>query len=104
MDDKAYRAAAEVAKQAAGQARREARELEEHRAALARHALVWWQGGAAERYQQLVQERVNALTQLSTQLDDLALRADRLAEAFLAEAHLHTTITAVNAAHPVVLR
>ena len=52
---------AEAAEAVAVTARVEARAMEAHRAALGRYALVWWQGGAAERYQQLVQERVNEL-------------------------------------------
>jgi len=104
MDETGYRAAAEVVRNVAVQARREAREMEAHRAALARNALVWWQGGAAERYQQLVQERVNALAEVSGQLDDLADRADRLADDLLAEAHLQATVAAIHAAHPAVNR
>ena len=35
--------------------------VDARRAALGRHALVWWQGEAAERYVALVGERVAAL-------------------------------------------
>ncbi len=86
------------------QARLEARDLDEHRAALARNALVWWQGGAAERYQQLVQERVNALAEVSAHLEGLARRADRFAHALDSEARVAAAVAAILAAHPAVLR
>jgi hypothetical protein len=104
MEERAYRAVAEVVHVLAVQARREGREMEEHRAALARNALVWWQGGAAERYRQLVQERVNALTVVSANLEDLACRADRFAEALESEADIAAAVAAIHAAHPVILQ
>lgn len=104
MDETAYRAVAETVRDVAVQARREGRELDEHRAALARNALVWWQGRAAERYQQLVQERVNALAEVSAHLEGLARRADRFAAALDAEADVAAAIAAIHAAHPVVPR
>jgi hypothetical protein len=79
MDDKAYRATAQAVRLVALEARREAAGLDEHRAALARNALVWWQGGAAERYRQLVQERVNDLAVVSQHLAGLACRAEGFA-------------------------
>ena len=60
-------------------ARGAARRMDERRVALARSALVWWQGGAAEAYQRRVQERVNELAALSARLDELARTCDHLA-------------------------
>jgi uncharacterized protein YukE len=71
---------AEAAEGLAVTARVEARALEEHRAALSRYALVWWQGEAAERYQRRVQERSNELAALASALDRLATVADGLAD------------------------
>ena len=71
---------AEAAEGVAVTARVEARAVEEHRAALSRYALVWWQGEAAERYQRRVQERSNELAALAAALDRLATVADGLAE------------------------
>jgi hypothetical protein len=104
MDETAYRAVAEVVHAVAVQARREARQLDEHRAALSRNALVWWQGGAAERYQQLVQQRADALAEVSAHVEGLARRADRFAAALDAEADLAAAIAAIHAAHPVIPR
>ncbi|HYN67639.1 MAG TPA: hypothetical protein VES93_12180 [Ornithinibacter sp.] len=104
MDERSYRAVAEAVRDVSVQARREASEMDEHRAALARNALVWWQGSAAERYQQLVQERVNALAGLSAHLEGLARRADRFAHALDREADLAAAIAAIHAANPAVLR
>ncbi len=75
-----YREVAERAREVALHARREALEMDLRRAALARSALVWWQGEAAESYARRVQERVNALAGLSAALGDLARAADQLAE------------------------
>ena len=75
-----YREVAARAREMALQARREADEMDLRRAALARSALVWWQGEAADSYARRVQERVNALARLSVALMDLARTADRLAE------------------------
>ena len=104
MEEEAYRAVAEAVHALAVQARGEAMQMDEHRAALARNVLVWWQGGAAERYQLLVQERVNALAQVSAHLDGLARRADRFAEALRSEAAVAAAVAAIHAAHPRVLR
>lgn len=104
MDEGALRAVAEAVRDLAARARIEAAQLDEHRAALARHAVVWWQGRAAERYQQLVRDRVNALAEVSADLDGLARRADRLAEALRSEADLAAALAASHAAHPRVLR
>ena len=60
-------------------ARGAARRMDERRVALARSALVWWQGGAAEAYQQRVQERVNELAALSARLEGVARVCDDLA-------------------------
>ena len=75
-----YREVAERARVVALHARREALEMDLRRAALARSALVWWQGEAAESYARRVQERANALAGLSAALGDLARAADQLAE------------------------
>lgn len=104
MDERAYRAVADAVRLVAVEARREASELDEHRAALARNALVWWQGGAAERYQRLVQERVNDLSTVSHDLHGLARRADVFAAALEREADTEAAVAAVGAAHPVLLR
>lgn len=48
---------------------RHAREaVEGRRVALARHALVWWEGAAADRYRELVDERRAALARLADEL------------------------------------
>jgi uncharacterized protein YukE len=65
----------------AATARGSASRMHDRRVALARSALVWWQGGAAEAYQQAVQERVNALANLGVRLDELARACDALADA-----------------------
>ena len=67
------------ARQAALVSRTAAGRMDERRVALARSALVWWQGEAAEAYQRRVQERVNELADLSTRLDELARTCDHLA-------------------------
>lgn len=104
MDEKAYRAVAEVVRLVAAQARREAAELDAHRAALARNALVWWQGGAAERYQGLARERVDALADLAGHLEGLARRADHFAAALEREADTQAAIAADHAALPAAQR
>jgi len=48
--------------------------VEEHRVALSRHALVWWQGEAAQAYQRRVHDRVTALATLAARLEELAAR------------------------------
>lgn len=63
----------------AGVARASAARMDGRRAALSRHALVWWQGGAAEAYQRAVQERVNALAGLGGRLEELARAYEALA-------------------------
>jgi hypothetical protein len=60
-------------------ARGAALRMDERRVALARSALVWWQGGAAEAYQRRVQERVNELAALSARLEGVARLSDDLA-------------------------
>lgn len=77
---------AEQARGVAATARLQARALEQRRTALARNALVWWQGESAERYRARVQERVNALVALAAELEEVAVDADRLADLALAEA------------------
>ena len=67
------------ARQAALVSRTAAGRMDERRVALARSALVWWQGEAAEAYQRRVQERVNELADLSARLDELARTCDHLA-------------------------
>ncbi len=104
MDESAYRAVADAVRLVARQARREASELDQHRAALSRNALVWWQGGAAERYQQLVQERVNDLATVSQHLEELACRADGFALLLEREADTEAAIARVRANNPVLLR
>ena len=103
MEEGAYREVAEAVHVLAGQARGEARQIDEHRAALARNALVWWQGGAAERYQLLVQERVHALAGVSGHLEGLARRADRFAQELSSEADLAAAVAATHPARPGVL-
>lgn len=61
-------------------ARGSAARMHDRRLALARSALVWWQGGAAEAYQRAVQERVNALAALGVRLEELACACDALAD------------------------
>lgn len=104
MDERAYLAVADAARLVAVEARREASELDEHRAALARNAVVWWHGGAAERYQQLVQERVNDLAVVSQHLAGLARRADAFAAALEREADIEAAVAAAGAAHPAFRR
>jgi hypothetical protein len=58
-----------------------AAEVEQRRAALARYALVWWQGEAAEAYRGRVQERVAALAALSARLEAAAEHWEDLEEA-----------------------
>ncbi len=70
---------AERSRALSAQARLAAATLDERRAALSRSALVWWQGEAAESYQQRVQDRVNALAALSARLEVVAVHADELA-------------------------
>ena len=53
--------------------------LDARRVALSRYALVWWQGEAAERYQQRVAQRVTALHDLSRAMEGTAEMADELA-------------------------
>ena len=71
---------AEAASGVAASARAESRFMDERRAALARNALVWWQGEAAEGYRRRVQERVNGLAALAVELEALARAADSLAD------------------------
>ncbi|HET7822935.1 MAG TPA: hypothetical protein VFL10_15550 [Ornithinibacter sp.] len=71
---------AEAASDLAVSARAEARFMDERRAALARNALVWWQGEAAEGYRLRVQERVNGLAASAVELEALARVADSLAD------------------------
>jgi hypothetical protein len=68
-----------VARGLAREARAASVRMDERRAALARSALVWWQGGAAQAYEQAVRERVSALALLSRRLAVLADRYDELA-------------------------
>ncbi len=72
----------------AGRLREAAEVVDERRATLGRHALVWWQGEAADRYAARVEERRAALAALADELRRLAdaasglvaeLRADRAA-------------------------
>jgi uncharacterized protein YukE len=78
---------ADAAQRLAVQARAASVRMDQRRAALARSALVWWQGGAADTYRQAVQDRVTGLAALSRRLDDLADCYDELAvEARLAGA------------------
>lgn len=67
-------------------ARASAARMHDRRVALARSALVWWQGGAAEAYQQAVQERVNALAELEVRLGALARACDALAAEYALDA------------------
>ena len=77
-------AAAELRRLAVA-ARGSATRMHDRRLALARSALVWWQGGAAEAYQRAVQERVTALATLGARLDALARACDALADEFEAD-------------------
>lgn len=104
MHEGTYRAAAHAARLVAVEARREAGDLDEHRAALGRSALVWWQGGAAERYQQLVRERVNALAEASQHLEGVAGLAELFAAALEREADTEAALTGIRAGSPVVPR
>ena len=62
-----------------GDLRAAAARLDARRVALSRYALVWWQGEAAERYQQRVAQRVTALHDLSRAMEGTAEMADELA-------------------------
>ena len=104
MNEGGYRAVAEAARLVAVEARREACDLDEHRAVLGRSALVWWQGGAAERYQQMVQERVNALAEVAQLLGELAGLAEVFAAALEREADTEAALGGIGAASPVVPR
>jgi hypothetical protein len=104
MNEGGHRAVAEAARLVAMEARREASDLDEHRAALGRSALVWWQGGAAERYQQLVRERVNALAEVAQHLEALAGLADLFAAALEREADTEAALGGIGAPSPVVRR
>ncbi len=95
-----YREVAERAREVALHARREAMEMDLRRAALARSALVWWQGEAADSYSRRVQERVNALARLSVALMDLARTADRLAEGATARAEAEAAAAWVSGGAP----
>ncbi|GAA4412466.1 hypothetical protein GCM10023168_34290 [Fodinibacter luteus] len=55
-----------------------ARRVEARRAALGRYALVWWEGTAAEAYQQQVAHRVTALATLARELDEAAVLAEEV--------------------------
>jgi hypothetical protein len=79
MADVGHAELALVAEGLAREARAASVRMDERRAALARSALVWWQGGAAEAYEQAVRERVTALALLSRRLAALADRYDELA-------------------------
>jgi hypothetical protein len=79
-------------------ARGSAARMHDRRVALARSALVWWQGGAAEAYQQAVQERVNSLAALSVRLESLAAACDALATE--CEGDLAATVASGNGAMP----
>jgi hypothetical protein len=84
---------AEAAEGVAVTARVEARAMEEHRAALSRNALVWWQCEAAQRYQGRVQERSNELAALAAELDGLATAAEGLAARARSQAAVQSTPT-----------
>jgi hypothetical protein len=56
-----------------------ATQVDERRVALGRYALVWWEGDAADAYQQRVAARVTALATLSARMED----AGRAIEALL---------------------
>lgn len=56
------------------------------RVALGRYALVWWQGEAADRYRDLVEERRAALERVADELDGLADTVDALVVAARVEA------------------
>ncbi len=71
---------AEAASDLAASALAEARFMDERRVALARNALVWWQGEAAEGYRRRVQERVNGLAASAVELEALARAAGSLAD------------------------
>ena len=64
----------------AGDLRVASHRVEQRRAALGRYALVWWQGEAAERYQQRVAERSARLAALSAALTEVADLAEDLAD------------------------
>lgn len=104
MDERAYRSVAEAVRLLAVAARGEARELDARRSALARNALVWWQGGAAERYQGLVRARVGAFAELAGYLDALAGQADDLGLELEAAADLQAVVSSIRAAHPKPFR
>jgi hypothetical protein len=61
----------------------EAAEVDQRRTALARYALVWWQGEAAEAYQRRVSERVATLAALVARLEAAAERWEALEAAAL---------------------
>ncbi|HSO64762.1 MAG TPA: hypothetical protein VLQ78_06640 [Ornithinibacter sp.] len=91
MGDIGHHDLAAAAQQLGREARAASVRMDERRAALARSALVWWEGGAAEAYQQAVQERVTALSVLSRRLGTLADAYDELA----AEARLAAVVERV---------
>ncbi|MBM6404943.1 hypothetical protein JQN72_11890 [Phycicoccus sp. CSK15P-2] len=53
-------------------------EVEARRAVLGRYALVWWEGMAADRYRELVDERRAALARTADELGRLAEDVDAL--------------------------
>ncbi len=55
-----------------------AAQVDERRAALGRYALVWWEGEAADAYQQRVAARVNALATLARRMEDAGRAIDAL--------------------------
>ena len=54
--------------------------LDDRRVALSRYALVWWQGEAAEAYQQRVARRVAALAVVAGAAEAVAAQAEAVAE------------------------
>ncbi|HWS57824.1 MAG TPA: hypothetical protein VN257_04735 [Actinotalea sp.] len=63
-----------------------AERMRARRVALSRFALVWWQGGAAEAYQEAVQERVTLLGQVEAELELLSVACHELAAECAVEA------------------
>lgn len=98
MSQLSWQATAETCRALATRARLAAGDMDARWAALSRSALVWWQGEAAESYQQRVQDRVNGLAALSARLEALALLADELAQA--AEAHAMAERAALTTGRP----
>lgn len=77
---------AEDLERVAARARRACEVVEAHRTALGRYALLWWNGAAADRYWEHVEERRRHLAACSDRLTELAELATATAVLVRAEA------------------